>query len=783
MVTAYVLSRCASVLLTLAFSAAAAKAEENLETSLRKLSSRVLNENESQRNLMAADVSQRLRQANERSTAAWHKTNSRADWERHRDAALEALRGSLGVFPLSPVNLQVKSCGEIDEHGYSIRKLAYSSHPDVRVTANLYVPKPARERMPGLLICHSHHAPKTQGELQEMGAMWARAGCLVLVIDQLGHGERRQHPFVTTADYPQSFQPGRQDYYFRYNAAIQLYFAGESLMGWMARDLIRGVDVLLAQPGIDRERIIMLGAVAGGGDPAAVAAALDSRIAAVVPFNFGGPQPESPYPLPEDAETRFNYAGGGSWESTRNLARSASDGFLPWVIVGSVAPRRLIHAHEFAWDAKRDPVWKRYQWLYEWYASPKHLRFTHGFGELRQSGDVASHCTNIGRPHRARIHEAFAEWFGIKVDENQTVVRRPAAELHCLTNADEELPALHTLAAREAQKRSREFAAALAQKPAEQRREVLADAWRQRLGNVEPYAIETALKRGEQSLNNVRVEHWLLQGERGIPLPAILLVPDGRERRPLLVAVAQEGKSGFLQHRAGLLAELAEQMVICLVDVRGTGETAAGDERGRRSAATSVAASELMLGETVLGSQLRDLRSVLTWLRKRPEVDASRTVVYGDSFAPVNAADAILKVPLDLPQPRLAEPAGAALALLAGLFEPELAGVVARGGLLDYGAVFESPFIHLPFDAMVPGAAACGDLPLVAKTIADRPLWLSKLVDGRNRKASSKEIDARYGEVLRRWPGPTVAGVPSDADLARWLMANSSRTPDPSPVK
>jgi len=47
----------------------------------------------------------------------------------------------------------------------------------------------------------------------------------------------------------------------------------------------------------------------------AVTAALDERIDCAVPFNFGGPQPETRYPLPEDAETWFNYAGGGSWES------------------------------------------------------------------------------------------------------------------------------------------------------------------------------------------------------------------------------------------------------------------------------------------------------------------------------------------------------------------------------------------------------------------------------------------------------------------------------------
>ena len=113
--------------------------------------------------------------------------------------------------------------------------------------------------MPGILISHSHHNPKTQGELQDMGMTWARQGCLVLVMDHLGHGERRQHPFRTEADYPRPFRAGRQDYYFRYNTGVQLQLVGESLMGWMVWDLMRGLDLLLARPGIDKDRIILLG--------------------------------------------------------------------------------------------------------------------------------------------------------------------------------------------------------------------------------------------------------------------------------------------------------------------------------------------------------------------------------------------------------------------------------------------------------------------------------------------------------------------------------------------
>src|SRR5437016_429278 len=73
-----------------------------------------------------------------------------------------------------------------------IGRRVYEGRPGLLVTANLYLPAAPAEKMPGILIIHSHHNPKTQGELQDMGMLWARLGCAVLVMDQLGYGERRQ---------------------------------------------------------------------------------------------------------------------------------------------------------------------------------------------------------------------------------------------------------------------------------------------------------------------------------------------------------------------------------------------------------------------------------------------------------------------------------------------------------------------------------------------------------------------------------------------------------------
>ena len=159
-----------------------------------------------------------------------------------------------------------------------------------------------------------------------------------------------------------------------------------------------------------------MGAVAGGGDPAAVTAALDQRITAVVPFNFGGPQPENPFLLLPNPEESFNFAGNGSWESTRNLRLACQDGFLPWVIVGAIAPRRLIYAHEFSWDQANDPAWKEFLKIYgEFYRQPDHLDYTQGYGVLKGRPPQASHCNNIGAPHRERIHAALTRWCQVPV--------------------------------------------------------------------------------------------------------------------------------------------------------------------------------------------------------------------------------------------------------------------------------------------------------------------------------------------------------------------------------
>lgn len=763
----------------------AADAPKELAAQLAALDATVVTDADNAKKLgqmLSEDARGRIRAVNQRETKLWQEIKGKADWEKFRDQRIKALRDTVGSAIDVPKDLKLRVTKTIDGDGYKIENVVFESRPGLLVTGNLYSPKEPAKSMPGILIVPSHHNPKTQGELQDMGMSWARLGCVVLVFDSLGHGERRAHPFVDSKSYPGKFAAGRQDYWFRFNTSLQLYAVGESLIGWMAWDLMRGVDLLLSRPGVDKERIMLLGSVAGGGDPAAVAGALDPRIGVVGPFNFGGPQPETKLPLPDDAESRFNYAGGGSWESTRNIAFSVRDGFMPWVIVGATAPRRLMYAHEFAWDKDRDPVWKRFQKLYEFYGAPDNLAGAHGKGAVTgPGGPDNTHCNNIGPPHRDQMYPALSKWLKIPFSlDKEYRTRHKSEDLLCLTaESGIKIKPLAELAATLGDQRVAAARQRLALASTD-RRSLLGKDWAKLLGDIEPKRQGKGTVQTTKKLGDVTAELIQLEDEPGIVLPTLLLVPPRKEgaKLPVVVAFAQQGKQAFLKTQADALAELlAGGAAVCLVDLRGTGETRPGDGRGRNSAASSLSASELMLGQTLVGSRVRDLRSVIGYLRGRGEIDAKRLALWGDSFAPVNAEGTNLEVPLDAEKfPSQAEPMGELVALFGALYEPDVKAVYARGGLAGYRSLLNSQFLYVPHDAVVPGALTAGDLCDVAAAVSPRPLRLEGLVDGLNRKVSAEQLSKTFEPTRAAYKAAGAAdklALEGDAKsgVAAWLLA------------
>jgi cephalosporin-C deacetylase-like acetyl esterase len=700
----------------------------------------------------------------------WEKVGSVADWEKFRQPRLGALRASLGPFPpRTPLRAEVVRRLDYGD-GFVLEDLIFESRPGLVVTANLYLPAKMAGRIPAIVVVHSHHFPKVQSELQDLGMTWARSGVAVLIMDQLGSGERLQsQPWL------------REGYYSRYAMGMQLYLAGDSLMKWMVWDLMRGIDLLTAVPYVDPQRIILLGAVAGGGDPAAVTAALDSRIAAVLPFNFGEASPEDHYtrgPRRYDFETAD--PGWGGWESTRCLRESIDRQFFPWFICASAAPRPFVFSFELSWPngVEREPAWRRYQKVFGLYGKKGNLDQVDGFGNFPGPGEVE----DFGVNHRKLIYPILKRWLDAPIPAEEYHNPRPDADLMCLTPRVAAARRPKTAAeialgiAETRLSKAREGRAAL---PGPQRLQKLRAAVREKLGDIEPNATAPARVVWTRSFTGFTVEAAALDTDPGISVPLLLIKPRDPSRRfPVVLALALGGKEAFLSERTAELAALLNQgLAVCLADVRGAGESERTTTRGPASA--SLAATELMLGHTALGERLKDARSVLRFLRGSADLDASRVAVWGDSFAPVNPHGMLLDQSLGQRQgPQTiheAEPMGGLLALLAALYDDDVRGVATHGGLLSYRSLLRDRFCYVPLDAIVPGILEAADIDDMVAALAPRAVLLQGLVDGKGRTAeaasAAQELRAALTAYQRVPMRLIIRDHAAEPELAAWIAA------------
>jgi hypothetical protein len=470
-----------------------------------------------------------------------------------------------------------------------------------------------------------------------------------------------------------------------------------------------------------------------------VAAALDPRIAAVAPFNFGEASPENTRSIPEKNRWPLELAdpGWGSWETTRNLPRSIADQFLPWLICVSVAPRRFIYSFEMGWNVEEMPAWARYQKVFSLYNAEVNLSDAHGFGPFPGPGE----CTNIGPAQRKTLYPTLERWYGIAPPAQEPQDRQPESELNALTPsiaAGLHGKMIHEMASEIGRTQLKSARAQLARLEPKAQREWLRSRWAGKLGDIEPNRQPAATVQWKKPVSGGEAEAITLEIEPGIVVPLLLLKPAGATRMPVVVAVAEHGKDGLLALRSREIETLlGKGTAVCLPDVRGTGETAPDSRHGPLSAGISLAAAELMLGNTLLGAQLKDLRSVLTYVESRPDVDRGHIALWGEALVPPNPARMLLD---ELPNwqigPQIqqqAEPLGGLLALLCALYEDNVRALAIEGGLESFASILEDRFAYVPSDVIIPGILQAGDLGDVVKALAPRPVLLENLRDGRNR--------------------------------------------------
>ena len=231
---------------------------------------------------------------------------SRDAWEKRADRVRRQILVSLGLWPLhTRTPLQPVIHSRIERDDYTVEKVSFESVPGFFVTGNLYRPKGATGKRPGVLCPHGHWndgrfldsgADGVRKEIAQGGERFeeggrsvlqarcvglARMGCVVFHYDMIGyadsvqisqalaHGFAKQRPEMNTTENWGLFSPQAETH-------------AQSIMGLQTWNSIRALDFLLGLPDVDDQRVAVTGA-SGGGTQTFILGGIDPRPAVAFP--------------------------------------------------------------------------------------------------------------------------------------------------------------------------------------------------------------------------------------------------------------------------------------------------------------------------------------------------------------------------------------------------------------------------------------------------------------------------------------------------------------------
>jgi cephalosporin-C deacetylase-like acetyl esterase len=669
--------------------------------------------------------------------------HSESDFKNWQEANRQKFLELIGGLPAERTPLNARVVGEIAREGYVVRKVIFESLPEFYVTANLYVPTMGKPPFPAVLAPCGHSLNgKAYDVYQHLFIGLAKRGYVVLTYDPLGQGERLQY---------WDFLSGRRRFEFNQHgmAGIQEYLLGQNLARYFIWDGMRALDYLTGLPEVDASRVGITGS-SGGGTLTTYISMLDSRVkvASIVTFITSIPKkienriddsesdPEqdiagllaagidhteflgmiAPRPVMIGAATRDFFP----IEGTRRTFSEAQQLYRKLGVPDRIKMVEFDHRHMYSQPLRE----ATYAWFDRWLMGTENEAHEPAIvtekDEVLQCTPTGQVVTSLGGKTVADFNRAEAERLARQLEERR---REPAFHSELVAKIRERLDAQFENARSAMDCGSGAAAFGLAPQPG-QKAVAGATALQSACGAAEGLA--------ETQLDGLAVEKVLLSSEPGIIVPVRVILPTNHP--PHLPEVV------YLRDRTGdsdspaLFEDLARAgRMVAVADVRGFGETMSSrripdphvdyfDPRDGMDSDFAIASS--FLGQPLLGMRVHDARSVIDFVRARPDADPAHVTIAGRGWAGV-------------------------VALFAAASDPKVSSVAVEGIPLSFAEIAAAELYNQPVSLMLPGVLQDFDLPDVFASLAPRSLLVLNPQDAMTRKMGWEEA-SQAAQLVRQ---------------------------------
>jgi dienelactone hydrolase len=635
------------------------------------------------------------------------------DWKRRQQEVKDTLNQIIGPFP-KRTPLHAKVMGTVEKDGFRVEKIVFESMPNFFVTSCLFVPDNLQGKTPAILnlIGHTDIAFRAPN-YQQLVLNLVNKGFIVLAVDPLGQGERLQY-YDSAINRSVVGGPTTEHSYF----GKQCFLTGGSAARYFTWDGIRAIDYLVSRPEVDPSRIGVTG-ISGGGTQTSYVAALDERVAAAAPTCYiCGFQRLFESIGPQDAEQNFNGGVANGIDHADFLEVRAPK---PTLVVATTRDFFSIQgARETVAEAQK---------AFSAFGAEDCLAMAeddHGHGYTAKN--------------RQAIYTFFQKYLRLPGSSEDQKFEPLGRDELTITKTGQVVDSLGSETVFSINKSA---AKKLIEKLESSRKDLSAHLQRVRKAAEEisgyqlPKGSPHTVFRGRYQRKGYSVEKQVLLGEDSLPVPFLLMVPDGTGKHPSLIYLHPAGKTVEARVEGEIEWFVNQGFVILAPDLSGVGETG------------SVSDLEAFLGvqakRTVVGVRAAEIVRAVRYLKTRSDVD-------------VNHIAALARSGLNIPL------------LHAAVFDGSIQKIALVDPLVSYKSVAMNRFYNIPAADLVANALTAYDLPDLAACVAPRPLMLVNVRDQLLTRAKAELIGSQLNVVRAAYSEAT---APSHLTIEDWESSQS----------